>query len=413
MKVVIAIDSFKGCLTSEEAGLAAAKAFPAGEAEVLLVSDGGEGFSSIVTDSLGGEFRSVRCHDPLGRLINTRYGLAQGYVPGVGFCSAQRVDPKYSLVRSNDEPGMSFHPGGQETASRDNLVHNGRIAVIETAAASGLGLLKKTELNPARASSFGTGEMIADALAQGVREIWIGLGGSATCDGGTGMLKALGYRFLSDGIEITESNAILGKITEIDSSNRNKLLDSCRIIGFYDVSVPFCGEGGAARMFAPQKGASTQLVDKLDDGLSRLAEVVGNGIMNCPGAGAAGGIGGALHSVLGASMRRGISAMLDIQGLDKKLRDCEIVITGEGRADEQTLQGKVPAGVLEYVRSHSLVHTKVLLIAGQIYDREKLLAAGFDDVLQITPDNMPIEEALNPSVAKANINRAISDYLHE
>ncbi len=409
MKVVIAIDSFKGCLSSEEAGLAAAKAFPAGEAEVLLVSDGGEGFSSIVTDSLGGEFRSVLCHDPLGRLIDTRYGLVQKEMPDESSSFDRRTDARYD----NDESGMSFHPGGQETASRDNLVHNGRIAVIETAAASGLGLLKKTELNPALASSFGTGEMIADALAQGVREIWIGLGGSATCDGGTGMLKALGYRFLSDGIEITESNAILGKITEIDSSNRNKLLDSCRIIGFYDVSVPFCGEGGAARMFSPQKGASAQLVDKLNEGLSRLAEVVGNSIMNCPGAGAAGGIGGALHSVLGASMRRGISAMLDVQGLDKKLRDCEIVITGEGRADEQTLQGKVPAGVLEYVRSHSSSHTKVLLIAGQISDREKLIAAGFDDVLQITPDNMPLEEALNPSVAKANITRAISDYLHE
>lgn len=409
MKVVIAIDSFKGCLSSEEAGLAAAKAFPAGEAEVLLVSDGGEGFSSIVTDSLGGEFRSVRCHDPLGRLIDARYGLVQKEMPDESSSFDRRTDARYD----NDEPEVSFHPGGQETASRDNPVHNGRIAVIETAAASGLGLLKKTELNPALASSFGTGEMIADALAQGVREIWIGLGGSATCDGGTGMLKALGYRFLSDGIEITESNAILGKITEIDSSNRNKLLDSCRIIGFYDVSVPFCGEGGAARMFAPQKGASVQLVDKLDEGLSRLAEVVCKGIMNCPGAGAAGGIGGALHSVLGASMRRGISAMLDIQGLDKKLRNCGIVITGEGRADEQTLQGKVPAGVLEYVRSHSSAHTKVLLIAGQISDREKLLAAGFDDVLQITPDNMPLEEALNPSVAKANITRAISDYLHK
>ncbi len=365
MKVIIAIDSFKGCLTSGEAGQAAAKAFPDGESEVIRVSDGGEGFSTIVTESLGGEFRSVLCHDPLGRQIATRYGL----------------------------------------------VHNGKVAVIETASASGIGLLKKNELNPALTSSFGTGEMIADALPQGVNEIWLGLGGSATCDGGTGMLKALGYRFLASGAEITETNAILSRITEIDSSNRNKLLDSCKIIGFYDVNVPFCGELGAARMFAPQKGASAQMVEKLDEGLSRFAGVVGNDISDCPGAGAAGGIGGALHSVLGASMKQGITAMLDILGLDAKLKDCNLVITGEGRSDLQTLQGKVPFGVLEYVRTHSVKQTKVLLVAGKICDREALLAAGFDAVLQVTPDEMPLEDALKPSVAKDNITRAISEYL--
>ena len=365
MKVVIAIDSFKGCLTSGEAGQAAAKAFPDGVSEVIRVSDGGEGFSTIVTESLGGEFRSVPSHDPLGRQMTARYGL----------------------------------------------VHNGKVAVLETASASGIGLLEKNELNPALTSSFGTGEMMADALSQGINEIWLGLGGSATCDGGTGMLKALGYRFLANGAKITEPNAILSRITEIDSSSRNKLLDSCKIIGFYDVNVPFCGELGAARMFAPQKGASVQLVEELDEGLSRFAGVVGNSITDCPGAGAAGGIGGALHSVLGASMKRGITAMLDILGLDAKLKDCDLVITGEGRSDLQTLQGKVPLGVLEYVRTHSDKQIKVLLVAGKICDREALLAAGFDAALQVTPDAMPLNEALKLSVTKANIARAISEYL--
>jgi glycerate 2-kinase len=363
MKALIAIDSFKGCLTSEEAGLAAASAFGAGECEVVPVSDGGEGFSKIVTSGLGGETVSVSCHDPLGRIIKAGYGL----------------------------------------------VGDGSVAVIETAAAGGLGLLRKDELDPAVASSYGTGELIVDALGRGAREIWIGLGGSATCDGGTGLLRALGYRFYSGDCEITDPNPVLCDITGIDSSRRNSLLDECRIVGFYDVSVPFCGEGGAARVFAPQKGASPELVEELDRGMSRFASLAGGDILDCPGAGAAGGIGGAVHRFLGAEMRRGISAVLDIFSLEEKLSGCGIVVTGEGSADSQTLGGKVPLGVLEYVKSRSAA--KVVLLAGQVRDRDALLAAGFDAVVQVTPEGMPLEEALRPEVARANITRAVSGLL--
>lgn len=214
MKAIIAIDSFKGCLTSAEAGKAALKAFADGEAEVIPVSDGGEGFSTILTESLGGSFRTVSCHDPLGRSIKARYGII------------------------------------------------GRTAIIETAAASGLGLLRKDELNPLLATSYGTGELISDALEYDCEEIWLGLGGSATCDGGTGMLQALGYRFLPDdsgsfvsgdvqraapreeSVSRNIPNVILKDIHGIDIPERNKLLDSCKITGFYDVSAPFCGTGG-------------------------------------------------------------------------------------------------------------------------------------------------------------------------
>ena len=231
MKAIIAIDSFKGCLTSAEAGKAALKVFADGEAEVIPVSDGGEGFSTILTESLGGSFRTVSCHDPLGRSIKARYGII------------------------------------------------GRTAIIETAAASGLGLLRKDELNPLLATSYGTGELISDALEYDCEEIWLGLGGSATCDGGTGMLQALGYRFLPDdsgsfvsgdvqraapreeSVSRNIPNVILKDIHGIDIPERNKLLDSCKITGFYDVSAPFCGTGGAARMFAPQKGADPEMVE--------------------------------------------------------------------------------------------------------------------------------------------------------
>ncbi len=363
MKAVIAIDSFKGCLTSEEAGLAAASALGAGECEVLPVSDGGEGFSKIVTSGLGGETVSVSCHDPLGRIIKAGYGL----------------------------------------------VGEGSVAVIETAAAGGLGMLRRDELDPRSASSYGTGELIADALERGALEIWLGLGDSATCDGGTGLLRALGYSFFSGDCEITDPNPVLCDITRVDSSRRNPLLDGCRVVGFYDVSVPFCGEGGAARVFAPQKGASPELVKELDRGLAGFASLAGGDILDCPGAGAAGGIGGTIHRFLGAEMRRGISAVLDIFSLEEKLCGCGLVVTGEGSADSQTLGGKVPLGVLEYVKSRSAAN--VVLLAGQVRDRDALLAAGFDAVVQVTPEGTPLEEALRPEVARANIARAVAGLL--
>lgn len=397
MKALIAIDSFKGCLSSAQAGKAALEAFDESEAEVVPVSDGGEGFSTILTECLGGSFRTVSCHDPLGRSITAKYGLAN------------------------------------------------RTAIIETAAASGLGLLRKEELNPILATSYGTGELILDALEYGAEEIWLGLGGSATCDGGIGILQALGYRFHTDSNRSfisgndtqsiskdsssnrrniprvipkgDSSKVILKHVQEIDGSKRSKLLESCRITGFYDVSVPFCGLGGAARMFAPQKGATPEMVEELDDWLSGLCDAYsrfsGREVLNIPGSGAAGGIGGAIGGALGASMVQGIGRVLDISGFDRKLDSCDLVITGEGRADAQTLRGKVPVGILEYVRAHTVPGKcpKVVLISGQVSDRQRLLEAGFDDVLQITPDGMPMSEALNPATASTNITKAILSYL--
>lgn len=374
MKAIAVIDSYKGCLTSEEAGKAVLKAFADGEAESIPVSDGGEGFSKIVTESLGGAFRTASCHDPSGRPINAGYGLV------------------------------------------------GKTAIIEVAAASGLGLLGKDELNPLIATSYGTGELIRNALEYGAEEIWLGLGGSATCDGGTGILQALGYRFLPEGGGSSHlgnsQGAVLRDFHDIDGSRRCKSLDYCKITGFYDVSVPFCGPNGAARMFAPQKGATPEMVETLDYWLSKVCGVYsrfsGKAVMNIPGSGAAGGIGGALGGVLGASMVQGIRHVLDISGLDSKLGSCDLVITGEGRADAQTLRGKVPVGVLEYVRAHSDSGNRpeIILIAGQVSDRRRLLEAGFDAVLQITPDGMPLSDAMDPLTASANITRTIREYLY-
>ena len=369
MKALIAIDSFKGCLTSMEAGKAALEAFTEGEAEIIPVSDGGEGFSTILTESLGGTFRTAVCHDPIGRPIKARYGLADS------------------------------------------------TAIIETAAASGLGLLRKDELNPLKATSYGTGELILDALEYGCEEIWLGLGGSATCDGGTGMLRALGYRFLPENGTCLRNTEVLKDIHEIDAATHSRLLDSCKITGFYDVSVPFCGPDGAARMFAPQKGASPEIAEALDAWLSKLCETYsrfsGKDVMNIPGAGAAGGIGGALGGILSAKMVPGIDRLLEISGRRQGLESYDLIITGEGKADRQTLHGKVPAGVLEYVKKHAGTgkRPKVILIAGQVSDREQLLDAGFNAVLQITPAGTPLSDALDPANARRNIKAAILDYL--
>ena len=344
MKALIVIDSFKGCLTSMEAGKAALEAFTEGEAEIIPVSDGGEGFSTILTESLGGTFRTAVCHDPIGRPIKARYGLADS------------------------------------------------TAIIETAAASGLGLLRKDE-------------------------IWLGLGGSATCDGGTGMLRALGYRFLPENGTYLRNTEVLKDIHEIDAATHSRLLDSCKITGFYDVSVPFCGPDGAARMFAPQKGASPEIAEALDAWLSKLcgtySRFSGKDVMNIPGAGAAGGIGGALGGILSAKMVPGIDRLLEISGRRQGLESYDLIITGEGKADRQTLHGKVPAGVLEYVKKHAGTgkRPKVILIAGQVSDREQLLDAGFNAVLQITPAGTPLSDALDPANARRNIKAAILDYL--
>ena len=371
IKAIALIDSFKGCLTSSQAGKAAIAAFQSGEAASIPVSDGGEGFSTIMTEMLGGSFKEISCSDPLGRPIKARYGL----------------------------------------------LDNGETAIIETAEASGLGLLLQEERNPLQATSYGTGELILDALKHGAKNIWLGLGGSATCDGGTGLLQALGYRFLCPEDEGDRQPLMLKDVRGIDATHRCNLLSHCKITGFYDVSVPFCGPEGAAMMFAPQKGATPAMAESLDKWMAKLckeySKYSGKEIMNIPGAGAAGGIGGAIGGVLGAEMALGVQKVLDIAGLESLLNGCTLVITGEGKADIQTLKGKVPMGVLEYVRAHTGPENrpKIVLIAGQVSDLQQLLDAGFDAVLQITPAGMPLSEAMIPAIAIANITRTIKDYL--
>ena len=349
MKVIIAIDSFKGCLTSKEANEAAAKgirmAYPDAEIVEVPVSDGGEGYMEAFHAAIGGRLEEVAVRDPMMRPITARY-----------------------------------------------LLHND-MAVIEIAQASGLTLLTKEERNPMVATSYGTGQLVADAVRKGAKHIIVGLGGSATSDAGIGMLRALVDAFSKKG-------------TWDD-------IDAFKDVTFTiasDVKNPLYGEQGAAHVFAPQKGATPEMVIALDKRTKKFAEVsakhFGYDRSQMAGAGAAGGLGYAFLQYLHAKSMSGIQLLLNTIRFKELAKDADLIITGEGSADRQTLMGKLPMGILEQAGP-----VPVVLIAGRISDSEELLEAGFTQVKCINPPGMPLEEAMRKEVAQRNIRKMLNSSL--
>ena len=349
MKVIIAIDSFKGCLTSKQANEAAAEGIrrvcPDAEVVEIPVSDGGEGYMEAFHAAIGGSLEEVVVRDPLMRPVTAKY-----------------------------------------------LLHD-EMAVIEIAQASGLTLLTKEERNPMVATSYGTGQLVADAVCKGARHIIIGLGGSATSDCGMGMLKAL--------IDIYAKH---GQWDDIEA------LKDVRFTIASDVKNPLYGENGAAHVFAPQKGATPEMVLCLDERAIKFAELsakhFGYDRSQQAGAGAAGGLGYAFMQYLNAKSMSGIQLLLDTIRFKELVADADLIITGEGSADRQTLMGKLPMGILEQAG-----HTPVYLIAGRISDREELLNAGFARVDCINPPDITLEEAMRKEVARQNI--IINTYKYE
>lgn len=365
MKIIIAIDSFKGCLTSPEAGNAVATSLHTlndrAQTQVLPMSDGGEGMLEAYRHAMGGTLRQVRVHDPLMRPITAPYAIT---------------------------------PDGT--------------AIIEMAQASGLTLLRRGERNPMAATSYGTGELIAAALRQGCRQMIVGLGGSATTDGGTGLLQALGVIFRDGhGSVLGHGGEMMQHIHAIDTTAALPLLTPCRCIIASDVSSPLCGPEGAACVFAPQKGADAGMVRALDSGLRQFARVAEHTLdmsVDVPAAGAAGGVGAALIGFLHAEVRSGIQLLLEKLDFDRMLGDADLVITGEGHADRQTLMGKMPCGVMRRARAQGV---PTALVAGRVTDRRALLEAGFDEVIEVTPGDMPLTEAMQKETAVGNIRKAI------
>ena len=338
MRVVIAIDSFKGCLNSKEANQAAAegikKVWPEAEIIQVPVSDGGEGFLDAFHAAIGGEIVEVMVNDPLMRPISAKY-----------------------LLRDKE-------------------------AVIEIAQACGLALLSKEERNPMMTTSYGTGQLVADAVRKGAEHIIVGLGGSATSDAGMGMLEAI------QNAQCTIHNNIRFTIAT-------------------DVKNPLCGENGAAHVFAPQKGANPEMVQQLDERARQFAEdsakLFGYDRSKQEGAGAAGGLGYAFLQYLDADCKPGIQLLLEAIKFDEIVKDADLVITGEGSADRQTLMGKLPLGILQHSGN-----VPVCLIAGRVSDQEELKRAGFSQVECINPEGMSLEEAMRKEVAMQNIHDTIS-----
>ena len=265
--------------------------------------------------------------------------------------------------------------------------------MIEIAKASGLTLLSSEERNPMVATSYGTGQLVVDAVRRGCKRIIVGLGGSATSDCGIGMLRA-----------IIDAFAKHGNWDDV------RELDDVRFTIATDVTNPLCGEQGAVHVFAPQKGASSEMVPALDARAKRFAEASakhqGRDCQNMPGAGAAGGLGYAFLQYMNADCRSGIDLLLDTIHFDDLLQNADLVITGEGSADRQTLMGKLPFGILQRAQKHDV---PVMLIAGRIADEQQLLDAGFSHVACINPPNLPLEIALLPATAKENIKKMVMD----
>lgn len=373
-KIIIALDSFKGCLTSAEAGEAAAKgvqaACPECETIVLPVADGGEGMLDALLAASDGTRVELRAHDPLMRPRDTRYGISG----------------------------------------------DGQTAFIEMAAVSGLPLLASDERNPMLTTTFGTGELIRDALERGARNFIIGLGGSATNDAGAGMLQALGFRFLDrTGRDLSASHprqkmcgALLSEVASIDIASAHPALRESRFTAACDVRNPLTGPDGASFVFAPQKGADREMAAALDGHLKKFAEVIrqctGKEINDVPGAGAAGGMGGGSLAFLNAELKPGIRLLLDTLRFAERIKGANLIITGEGKSDRQTLMGKAAFGILEEARKQRV---PVILLAGSVEDSDLLNQAGFQGVFSITPAPLPLEKAMEPRFAQANIQRTV------
>lgn len=360
------MDSFKGSLTSMEVAEAFERGFvqifPRCEVRKVCVADGGEGTVEALVQMLGGEMVELMVADPLMRQVKVRYGVVDG----------------------------------------------GECAVMEMSAASGLPLLAPEERNPLITTTFGTGEMVADALARGCRKFLVGIGGSATNDAGVGMLRALGFRFLdAAGSELVGGGEILEQIFSIDDSGVSAAVREAEFRVACDVANPLYGPQGAAYIFAPQKGADVAMVERLDAGLRNFAEAVrrynGEDIATLRGAGAAGGLGGGMKALLGAQLVRGIDMVLAAMRFEQIIEGSDLVVTGEGCVDAQTLMGKAPYGVLQASKRKGI---PCVAIGGRVVMCDQLRDSGFTAICPVSPDSMSLKEAMRRDVAMANVERA-------
>ncbi len=357
MKIVVAPNAFKGSLSAKEAAEVMACAVKEvvrdARVEEVPFSDGGDGLLEVLRDIFEGEIVDVEVSDPLWRRISSSICIAKG----------------------------------------------GRLAAIEMAKASGIALLEDNERDPTRTTTYGTGELIRYALDRGVKKIVVGIGGSATNDGGIGMAAALGVRFLDEkGKELEPVGGNLIHIREIDMSGLDPRIERVEIEVVCDVDNPLLGENGAARVYGPQKGASEEQVEELERGLENYARILkerlGKDVAQMPGAGAAGGMGAGLYAFLGATLKKGIEVMKGLVRLEEKIEGADLVVTGEGKLDNQLFFGKGPFGVAECAKERNI---PCIALAGAIDEEirlHELEEVGIIAVFSICPGPISLSQAM-------------------
>ncbi len=370
MKVVVAIDSFKGSLSSYELGetieRGIKKVYDDAEVTKVPIADGGEGTVEALVEGTGGEFIDIEVMGPLMRPLTARYGI----------------------------------------------MGNGKTAVMEMAAASGLPLVAPEERDPSKTTTYGTGEMIRDAVGRGCREFLVGIGGSATNDAGLGMMQALGYKFFDkDGNELGYGGEVMERVAHIDSSGALSELAECEFLIACDVDNPFHGPRGAAHVYGRQKGADDAMVESLDRGLVVLAETLkrelGKDVAELPGAGAAGGLGGGFVAFLDGRLEPGIDIVLKEVDMVREIEGADFVITGEGRIDFQSVMGKAPTGVSKLCKEHGI---PVIAIAGCVADdADATHDYGIEALFSTINYPVSLEEAMDHDRARLFVEKNVEE----
>ena len=354
MKIVIAPDSFKGSLTAVEVSDAIEQGireiFPESEIVKIPMADGGDGTAHCLVNATGGKILIEKVTGPLGDEVLASYGIL----------------------------------GDKKTA------------VIEMAEASGLTLVPENRRNPLVTTTYGTGQLIKFALDQGCRKMIIGIGGSATNDGGTGMVQALGAKLLDkDGEEIGFGGGELKKVFRIDTKYLDNRLSETKVLVASDVSNPLCGPQGASRIYGPQKGATPEVIEELDESLAYFAGIIkrdlNKDVKDIPGAGAAGGLGASLMAFLNAELRPGIEIIIEIVKLEQAIKGADLVITGEGKIDSQTIYGKAPIGVAKIAKKYHIPVIAVAAIIGN--DADIVYQYGINTLLKISEPPMNLNES--------------------
>lgn len=367
MKIIIAPDSFKGSLTAREAASIMERgvrsAIPDAEIDIIPMADGGEGTLEALVSSTNGEYGAAEAVDPLGRPMSGKYGI----------------------------------------------LGDGRTVIIEMASVSGLLLLKKEERNPFFTTTYGTGQIIRHVLESGYRECIIGIGGSSTNDCGTGMAQALGVRFLKkERTEIVDKmcGGLLGDIASIDTNGLHPAIQLSHIVVACDVRNPLLGEKGCSLMYSPQKGATPEIVNQLEKNMKSFIDIaertIGRQVRDVPGAGAAGGLGAGLMMFLEAELRQGINIVMDACLFSERIKGADLILTGEGKIDSQTVFGKTIAGIALQAKSAKI---PVIAFSGIVEKADKLYELGITNIYPIRDESVSIEESI--AQASALLQKAV------